>query len=118
MSRKRGAISARVPGSVVGGRSPSSSTSSPLSSLASRKRGGFRVFVQLDVPAQRQPLVQVAVVDEQDLALVNDKDGDREVNLLVDVGHAEYTQFNSHTARYHASRAAAAHARLLRPGRP
>jgi len=26
-------------------------------------------------------------VDEQDLAVVNDKEGDREVNFLVDVGH-------------------------------
>jgi len=26
-------------------------------------------------------------VDEQELALVNDKDGDREVDFLVDVGH-------------------------------
>src|ERR1019366_2242753 len=49
--------------------------------------GGFRVFVQFDVPAKWQPLVQVAVVNDQHLALVNDKDGDGEVNSLVDVGH-------------------------------
>src|ERR1019366_4184841 len=44
--------------------------------------GGFRVFLPPHFPAERQPLVQVAVVNDQYLALVNDKDGDGEVNLL------------------------------------
>jgi hypothetical protein len=39
------------------------------------------------VPAQRQPLVQLAMVDEQNFAVVNDKNGDGEVNFFVDVGH-------------------------------
>src|SRR5262245_29016590 len=48
----------------------------------------LRVFVQLDVPAQRQPLVQRAMVDEQDSSLVDYKDGYGEIDLLVNVRHA------------------------------
>jgi hypothetical protein len=51
------------------------------------QRGLLRVFVQFDVSAERQPLVELAMVDQQDFAVMNDEDGDREINLLVDVGH-------------------------------
>jgi hypothetical protein len=80
-------IRARVPGSVVGGRSPSSSTSKSAFLLGLAQGGLFRVFVQFDVTAQRQPLVELAMMNEQHLAVVNDKDGDGEINFLVDMRH-------------------------------
>src|SRR6185437_8401526 len=49
----------------------------------------FRVFIQLDMAAERQPGVQLAMMDEQDLRLVNDEDSDREINFFVDVRHAD-----------------------------
>ena len=54
------------------------------------QRGLLRVFVQLDVSADRQPLVELAMVNEQNLFLVNDEDGDGEINFFVDVGHGFY----------------------------
>ena len=48
----------------------------------------LRVFVQFNVSAKRQPFVQLAMVDEQNFAVVNDEDGDGEINFFVDVGHA------------------------------
>ena len=50
------------------------------------QRGLFRVLVQLDVPAERQPLVELAMMDEQDFSVVNDKNRDGEINFFVDVG--------------------------------
>src|SRR5436309_8182019 len=50
--------------------------------------GLLRVFVQLDVAAQRQPLVQRSMVDEQYAALMNHKNGYSEIDLLVNVRHA------------------------------
>ena len=87
MSRKRGAISARVPGSVVGGRSPSNSTSKSALLFRFAQRGLLRVFVQFDVPAERQPFVELAMVDQQNLAVVNDEDRDGEINFFVNVRH-------------------------------
>ena len=87
MSRKRGAINARVPGSVVGGRSPTSSTSKPLSFPGLSQRGDFRVFIQLDMPAQRQPFIKFAVMDEQDFAVLDHKDCDSEINFFVNMPH-------------------------------
>jgi len=49
--------------------------------------GLFRVLVQLDVPAEGQPLIELAMMDEQDFVFVNDKDGDGEIDFFVDVGH-------------------------------
>jgi len=54
------------------------------------QRGLLRVFVQFDVPAERQPFVELAMMDEQNLAVVNDKDRDGEINFFVDVGHFEF----------------------------
>ena len=42
-----------VPGSVVGGRSPSSSTSAPAFFTHFAQGRLLRIFVQLDMPAQR-----------------------------------------------------------------
>ena len=55
--------------------------------LCLAQRGPLRVFVQLDVPAERQPFVQLAMVDDENPAVVDDKDGDGEINFFVDVGH-------------------------------
>ena len=49
--------------------------------------GLFRVFVQFNVSAKRQPFVQLAMVDEQDFPVVNDEDRDGEINFFVDMGH-------------------------------
>jgi len=51
----------------------------------------LRVFIQFNVPAQRQPFVQLAVVDEQNLFVVDDEDGNREINSFVNVGHVGKT---------------------------
>lgn len=59
----------------------------PALFLGLTQRGRFRVFVQLDMSAQWQPLVQVAMVNEQDLALMDNEDGGGEVNLFVNVSH-------------------------------
>src|ERR1019366_1618546 len=56
------------------------------------QRGLLRILVQLDVSAERQPFVQLAMVDEQYLVVVNDKDGDGEINFFVDVGHTGMRQ--------------------------
>jgi len=53
--------------------------------LAQRRLLG--VFVQLDVPAQWQPLVQLAMMNQQHLSVVNDKNGDSEINFFVNVSH-------------------------------
>src|SRR5688572_27086814 len=87
MSRKRGAISARVPGSVVGGRSPISSTSRPLSSRASRK-AACSILLQFDVPAQRQPFIELAMMDQKHAAVSHHKNGHCEIDLLMNMRHA------------------------------
>jgi len=51
------------------------------------QRGLLWVFIQFDVPAQRQPLVELAMVNQQNLSAVNDEDGDGEIDFFVDVGH-------------------------------
>ena len=55
--------------------------------LCLAERSLLRVFVQLNMPAERQPFVQLAMMDEQNFAVVNDKNGDGEINFFVDVGH-------------------------------
>ncbi len=59
----------------------------PALFLRLAQRGLLRVFVQLDVSAERQPFVELAMVDEQNLAVVNDEDRDGEINFFVDVRH-------------------------------
>lgn len=56
-----------------------------LSDLA--EGGLFGVLVELDMSAERQPFAEPAMVDEQDLAVLDDEDGDREVDFLMDVRH-------------------------------
>src|SRR5262249_22996127 len=47
----------------------------------------LRIFVQLDMPAQREPLVERPMVDEQYLCLLDNKDRDSEIDLVVNMRH-------------------------------
>ena len=47
----------------------------------------FRIFVELDVPAEWQPFVEFAMMDQQYLAVMHDENRDREIDLFVKVGH-------------------------------
>src|ERR1035437_67885 len=47
----------------------------------------LRIFVQFDVPAERQPLVELAVMNQQNLSVLNDKNRDGEINFFVNVSH-------------------------------
>jgi hypothetical protein len=87
MSRKRGAMRARVPGSVVGGAFAQKFhvQAALLPGLA--QGGRFRVFLQLDVSSQRQPFAEFAMVDEQDLAIADDEDRHGEIDFFVNVRH-------------------------------
>jgi hypothetical protein len=38
---------------------------------------------------KRQPLVELAMMDEQNFSVVNNKNRDGEINFFVDVGHRE-----------------------------
>ena len=51
------------------------------------ERGSFGVFIQFDVAAEWQPFVEVAMVDEEDFGVLDDKDGDGEIDFFVNVGH-------------------------------
>ena len=56
--------------------------------LARLAQGGLlRVFVQFDVPAERQPFVELAVMNEQDFSILDDEDRHGEINFFVDMGH-------------------------------
>ena len=54
------------------------------------QRGLLRVFVQFDVPSQRQPLVEFVVVHHQDFSPVHYKDGDGEINFVVNMSHTKF----------------------------
>ena len=86
ISRNRGASSARVPGSVVGGRSPSSSTSSPLSSCASRSAACSGSSSSSICPPSGSHLPG-PMMDEQDFRLLDHKDRDGEIDLVVNMRH-------------------------------
>ena len=47
----------------------------------------FRIFIQLDVPAQGQPFVQLPMVDEQHPAFMDHENRHGEINLLMNVRH-------------------------------
>src|SRR5437867_2027616 len=63
------------------------------SALLSRfAQGGLlRILIQFNVPAQRQPLVQLAMVNQQNFALVNDKDRHGEVYLFMNVSNVSHS---------------------------
>jgi hypothetical protein len=43
----------------------------------------FWIFVQLDMSAERQPLVQGSMMDEQDFGLLDNEDRNSEIDLIV-----------------------------------
>ena len=60
----------------------------------------FGIFIQFDVASERQPLVELAVMDEKNLAVLNDKNSHGEIDFLVDVGHGLVLPFSNRTNRY------------------
>ena len=63
--------------------------------LARLAQGGcFRVFVQFNVSSERQPFFQIAMMNDEHLAVVDDKYGDREINFLVNVSHVGFRMRN------------------------
>ena len=60
--------------------------------LGFAERGLFGVFVKFDMTAQGEPLVELLVVDQEDLAFVGYEDGDGEIDFVVDVRHGEGMQ--------------------------
>ena len=48
---------------------------------------GLWFLVQFDVSAQRQPPIELAMVDEQNSAALNDENRHCEINLLVNMRH-------------------------------
>src|SRR5690349_16880417 len=48
----------------------------------------LRIFIQLNVPAQRQPLIQLPMVNEQDLAGMHHEDRHRKIYFLMDMSHS------------------------------
>jgi hypothetical protein len=47
------------------------------------ERGGFGIFVQFNMPPNREPAVQLFVKDEKDLLILNNEDGNREIDLFM-----------------------------------
>ncbi len=47
----------------------------------------FWILVQFNVSAERKPLAQLPVEDDQHLSVLNDEDGDSEIDFLVEVRH-------------------------------
>ena len=47
----------------------------------------FRIFVQFDMPAQWEPLVQFAMVNNQNLFIVNDKNRNGKIDFFMNVRH-------------------------------
>ena len=64
-------------------------------SQKTKNPGVNRGFVKFNVAAERQPLAELAMMDEQDLVVVDDEDRDGEINFFVDVGHALPAEINS-----------------------
>src|SRR5574341_928828 len=54
------------------------------------QRGLFRIFIQLNMPTERQPLVQRAMMDEQDFRLLDHKDRDGEIHLVMNMWHCVF----------------------------
>ena len=51
------------------------------------QRSLFRIFVELNMPAERQPPVQRPMMDQQNLRLLDYKDRDGEIDLIVNMRH-------------------------------
>jgi hypothetical protein len=53
--------------------------------------GLFRIFIEFNVPAEGEPLVQLAMVYQQDPAVLHNKNGHCKIDLFVNVRHARPT---------------------------
>jgi hypothetical protein len=51
------------------------------------KRRLLRILVQLDVPPDRKPAVELLVVDEEDPGVTHDEDGDGKIDEFMEMGH-------------------------------
>ena len=45
------------------------------------------VFIEFDMAAERKPFIQFAMMDDEDLAVMDDEDGDGEIDFFVNVSH-------------------------------
>lgn len=59
------------------------------------KCGLLGILVEFDVPAEWKPAVQFTVMNDEDLGVVDDKDGDGEIDFFVDMGHGVVGQRGS-----------------------
>ena len=64
----------------------------PAFLLRFAQRGDFRVFIQFNVSAEWQPFVELAMMNQQNLAAVNNKNCDSEINFLVNVHPQDKSQ--------------------------
>jgi molybdate transport system substrate-binding protein len=55
------------------------------------QRGLFGILVQLNMAANRQPFVELAVMHEEHSPVFDDENGDREIDLFVNMRHARRT---------------------------
>lgn len=76
-------------GAVTGGRRTFAEQFDLEAALLSRfpQSSLLRLFIQFDVAAQRQPLVELAMMNQQHAPVVNDENRDGKINLLVNVSH-------------------------------
>ena len=51
------------------------------------QRRDFRFFIQFDVPAKRKPFAELPVMNQQNFAVLDDKDRDGEVDCVMNVRH-------------------------------
>ena len=55
------------------------------------KSGLLRILGEFDMAAEREPFVELAMVHEEDLAILNDEDRDGEIDFFMDVRHGGRT---------------------------
>lgn len=56
--------------------------------LAGFAEGGlFGILIEFDMSAEGKPAIEFSMMDDEDLGVVNDEDGDGEIDFLVDMGH-------------------------------
>lgn len=56
--------------------------------LAGFAEGGlFGILVEFDVASEGKPAVEFTMMDDENSGVVNDEDGDGEIDFLVDMGH-------------------------------
>jgi hypothetical protein len=51
--------------------------------------GLFGIFVKFDMAAEREPFVELTMMDEQNFVIANDEDCDCEINFFVNVRHGD-----------------------------